>query len=334
MAFDIRRGTNVSHWLSQSDRRGEERLKYFTLEDVERLAGLGFDHLRIPVDEEQLWDDKARPEEEAFELLDKALDWCAACGLRAVVDLHILRSHDFNSDEKPLWTDAAAQERFIACWREISRRLASRPVERIAYELMNEPVADDPDQWNDVALRAIAALRKLEPDRVIVLGSNRWNSCETFADLAVPEDDRVILTFHCYNPFLLTHHQAKWTRVGAYKGLVHYPGRSVAEADLEGLPDDLRGQVEGANGFFGRGALADLMEGPMEVAETEGLPLYCGEWGCIHSAPRADRLRWYADMVRVLEDRDIGWATWDYKGGFGIVKDGEVDSELAGVLLG
>jgi endoglucanase len=54
--FKVKRGTNISHWLSQSRNRGAERLNWFTKEDVAFLAGLGFDHLRIPIDEEQMWD--------------------------------------------------------------------------------------------------------------------------------------------------------------------------------------------------------------------------------------------------------------------------------------
>ena len=104
MAFEIRRGTNASHWLSQSRRRGSERLTYFTQADVERIAGWGFDHLRLPVDEEQLWNEKGEREVEAFGLLGRAVDWCAKAGLRVVVDLHILRSHYFNAKEKPLFS--------------------------------------------------------------------------------------------------------------------------------------------------------------------------------------------------------------------------------------
>src|SRR5690554_6931903 len=53
--FEIKRGTNVAHWLSQSNRRGIDRDTFFTAGDVERIAAFGFDHIRLPVDEEQLW---------------------------------------------------------------------------------------------------------------------------------------------------------------------------------------------------------------------------------------------------------------------------------------
>lgn len=90
--MDLQRGTNISHWLSQSTRRGADRRGGFTHTDVRRLADLGFDHLRLPVDEEQMWDERGNREPEAWELMASFLDWCHADGLRVVVDLHILRA--------------------------------------------------------------------------------------------------------------------------------------------------------------------------------------------------------------------------------------------------
>lgn len=102
-AFRLGRGVNIGGWLSQSKRRGGERSAFFTRDDVRRLAHMGFNHLRIPVDEEQLWDGAGRREPEAWALLDSSLDWCAENGLNAVVDLHILRSHCFMAADKPLF---------------------------------------------------------------------------------------------------------------------------------------------------------------------------------------------------------------------------------------
>jgi endoglucanase len=49
MTFDIKRGINISHWLSQCDGRSE-RQSWFTQQDVAYLADLGFDQVRIRVD--------------------------------------------------------------------------------------------------------------------------------------------------------------------------------------------------------------------------------------------------------------------------------------------
>ena len=59
--FRLKRGTNISHWLSQSTRRGKNRAAFFTEKDVTFIASHGFDHIRIPVDEEQLWTEKNEP---------------------------------------------------------------------------------------------------------------------------------------------------------------------------------------------------------------------------------------------------------------------------------
>ncbi len=300
------------------------------------MAKLGFDHLRIPVDEVQLFDEAGQPLADGFALLDSALDWCAKEKLRAIVDLHILRSHHFNEGDKPLWTDPKAQDRFIDLWRQLSARLAKRPVDEVAYELMNEPVAKDPEEWNRLVGRAAAAVRALEPQRTLVIGSNMWQSADTFDRLRVPAGDRnVLLSFHFYTPMPLTHYGAGWTKVGEYKGPVRYPGEVVAEADLAGLPEDLVGAIGRHDRYFDRSVLEERMAKPIAFARATCLPLYCGEWGALPSLPRADRLRWYADMRAVLEKYGVGWATWDYKGGFGVVdRQRKVDDGLAAVLLG
>ena len=322
--FPIRRGTNISHWLSQSKKRGVERREYFTRKDVAWLASIGLDHLRLPVDEEQLFDESGMPEPEAFDLLNKALDWCDEFSLRAIVDLHILRSHHFNAKEKPLWTQPAAQERFFECWRLISRQIGTRSTLKVAYELMNEPVADDPEQWNTLIERATKAVREHEPERRLVIGSNRWQSYDTFDVLRIPANDRaIILSFHYYHPMVLTHYQAGWTKVGEYKGPVNYPGRLVPESAMQELPEDLLRSMSPERIVFDRSTIASMIAKPLEVARRTSLPLYCGEWGVIDKAPTEARVRWYQDMRSVLEDNGIAWATWDYKGGFGLWKSNE-----------
>ncbi len=333
-SFQARRGTNISHWLSQSRRRGAERRSYFQKKDVAFLAGLGLDHLRIPVDEEQLWDESGEREPEAFELLNNALDWCDEYGLGAVIDLHILRSHHFNEKERPLWTKPEAQERFLDCWRDLSSQVGGRSVGKVAYEPMNEPVADDPEQWNRLVNKMVAVIRELEPKRKIIVGSNMWQSVFTFDELRIPENDPdVILSFHYYHPMILTHYRASWTRAGDYTGPVNYPGRLAPEAELESLEPGLKSALVPENRFvFDRSTTAELIEGPLAAARKYGLPLYSGEWGVIDKAPAGPRMRWYEDTRSVFEENGIGWATWDYKGGFGLFKDGRPVTSLIKAL--
>jgi len=201
---------------------------------------------------------------------------------------------------------------------------------------MNEPVADDPEDWNRLVARAIKVVRAREPRRTLVIGSNLWQSADTFDRLKLPDGDRnVLLSFHFYTPMPLTHYGARWTKVGEYRGPVRYPGEVVAERDLAGLSVDLVAAIGKHDRHFDRSVLEERIAKPIALARATSLPLYCGEWGGLPSSPRADRLRWYADFRAVLEKYGIGWATWDWKGGFGVVdREGKADEGLAAVLLG
>jgi endoglucanase len=345
MPFQVHRGTNISHWLSQSERRGAERAAWFTREDVQYItrlrpaglqgAGRGFDHIRIPIDEVQMWDEAGHREAEAFDLLDAALDWCAEAGLRAIVDLHIVRSHYFNDREEPrLFTDRAEEARFVGLWRDLSSRLQNRSNDWVAYELLNEAVARDPEDWNRVAMAAFAALRGREPERTIVLGSNWFNQYHTFERLTVPDDQNLVLTYHYYSPMLITHHQARWWDGGVYAGPIHYPGTPIAAQDLEGLDESFLEHAGEWNAPFDRSRMVTDLAQPLAVRERTGLPLYCGEFGCYEKTPQAIRLAWYHDIIQTFKEHDIAWANWDYKGSFGIVTADGQDTGIAEVLLG
>ena len=323
--FVVKKGINISHWLSQSRQRGENRKAYFTRDDVKALSELGFDHLRIPIDEEQMFLENGAKNMEAFGLLHDALGWCDEFGLEALVDLHILRSHYFNADEKPLFTEIAAQEQFYQCWRLISSELKKYPNDKVAYELMNEPVADDPEIWNVIVNRCLEEVRKLEPERTVFIGSNRWQSHATVKDLRFPPNDKnLVISFHYYEPFPLTHYKGSWTHMKDYTGLVRYPGNVATQEDLDVLPKELQEQYKYLTTMvYNRDVIEADFQQVADVAKKLGLTVYCGEFGCIAGAPEADMYRWYADMGSLFEQFDFAYAAWDYKGGFGIKRNGE-----------
>lgn len=328
--FKINNGVNISHWLSQSDKRGEERAKYFTREDVAFLAGLGYDHLRIPIDEEQMFDKKGIKDTEAFRLLHNALDWCAEFNLRAVIDMHILRSHYFNDSVKPLFTDTLAQNRFYDIWRELSGELKKYPNSAVAYELMNEPVADDPEIWNVIVNRCISVVRALEPNRTLVIGSNRWQNYGTVKDLRLPTNDKhIIISFHYYEPFLLTHYQAVWTNLKDLSVPVHYPGKLVAESDEKAI-----NELGYKNEVWNIDVIERHFKQVLEVAKKHKLKVYCGEYGAINTAPFEDKIRWYRDMTILFTRHGIARANWEYKRDFGIVQDGIPQTEIIDAIFG
>ena len=341
MTFKVTRGTNISHWLSQSQRRGAERRAFFTQADVQRIAELGggkLDHIRLPIDEEQMWDEVGDRQAEAFDLLDAALDWCEEAGLKVIVDLHLLRTHHFLDDDEPrLFSDPREEGRFAGLWRELSAHMDDRSTDLVACELLNEAVARDPADWNRVAMAAYHAIREQEPERTIVLGSNWFNQHHTFRDLRVPEDDDLILTFHYYFPMFITHYTAPWwADGGAYTGPIRYPGKPIPRKKLAALDDGFRKRIkeQGLNRSFGPEVMIEDLTQPLAVREETRLPLYCGEFGCFNRTPAPLRRAWYRDILSVFRQYDIAWANWDYRGSFGIIDQDGNPTAVADVLLG
>jgi endoglucanase len=216
----------------------------------------------------------------------------------------------------------------------------------VAYEIMNEAVAEDHEDWNRLLARAVVSIRSREPRRVLVIGSNMWQIARTFPYLKVPENDpNVILSVHTYVPLIFTHYKASWTPMKTYEGPVRYPGPPLTKEDLEGYKD--RGipavaqSLQDARDDYGPERLLRELEPAISRAKALGLQLYLGEFGCLPTVARRDRLAYYADLVGVAQTHDMAWANWDYKGDFGVMgfdrqkmQTLQPDADLIRTLLG
>ena len=323
--FKISRGTNISHWLSQNNEdRGETRRQHIQEDDFARLDSLGFDFVRLPIDEVQFWDENGQKLPEAWELMNNAIQWAEKHHLRVIVDLHIIRSHYFNavneegSDANTLFTSEKAQQDLIDMWYQLSDVLKGYSNDSVAYEFMNEPVAEDHEQWNQLIAKVHKALREREPQRTLVIGSNMWQSYATIKDLKVPEGDKnIILSFHYYNPMLLTHYGAWWTPLGKYTGKVNYPGILVSKEDFEAAPDSIKTELEPyTKEEWNIDRIRADFKDAIEAAKKYGLQLFCGEWGVYEPVDRELAYKWTKDMLTVFKE-NIAWTTWCYDADFG-----------------
>ena len=73
----FQKGVNLGGWISQFDRYDKAHFDSFITEtDIQNIAGLGFDHVRVPVDYILLEDDEGTLKEDGFRYLEQCRAWC------------------------------------------------------------------------------------------------------------------------------------------------------------------------------------------------------------------------------------------------------------------
>ena len=316
----FQKGVNLGGWISQYYRRDEEYFNTFiTEEDIEEIAALGFDHVRVPVDYNVLEDEEGNVLEAGFKHLEDCRRWCADRGLNMLIDLHECYGYSFDPlkdmDRRAFFYDETLQARFLNLWREIAERFKDH-ADQIAFEPLNEIVLYDVAQaWNDLAGRYIELMRSIIPDCRLVIGGVCYNSVLTVPLLDLPTTEGIIYNFHCYEPLIFTHQGAYWVDGMPEDFRIGYP-RTLEEYRQTGgiLSADLGGAVftEGIR-EIGEAFFEDIFAPAIEKAAKDDVPLYCGEYGVIDLADNADKLRWLKDIHAVMNKHGIGRALWTYK---------------------
>jgi endoglucanase len=337
----LRRGINLSHWFAQSpggDYSEQHLLTHTTERDLAAIKSLGFDHVRFTFEPAPLFDE-AHPSDlnaQYLRRLDAALDMLLASGLAVVFDLH--PSDEFKIK---LRTDDRHVEAFAEFWRALAHHLSARDPERLFLEILNEPMVEDAYRWMGIQARVAAAIRDAAPRHTIIAAGPRWSSVEELLRIEPLADPNVIYNFHLYDPHTFTHQGATWgADFWPYLKNVPYPSS----------PDAVAGLLSSVENESARRALkaygeerwnAERIERMVALADDwarrRGVPLTCNEFGVYRAfAPADARLRWIEDVRAALEKHRIGWAMWDYAGGFGVAvrKDGraEIDPRTVSAL--
>ncbi|MFZ4581937.1 MAG: glycoside hydrolase family 5 protein [Paludibacter sp.] len=332
--FDIRRGTNISHFLSQNDHRGLKRSSFLKEKEVKQLSTWGFDHIRLPIDEMHLWNENGKFNSNGLFLLHRTINWCKELNLKVIVDLHVIRSHHFNDSTNTLWNNVLEQRKLLNLWMQLSKELKKYPTNLVAYELLNEPVAPNTDDWNKLLSKLIANIRISEPERVLVIGSNRWQDVDTMDKLVVPENDKnLMLSFHFYKPHLFTHYRTPWTNLATISTNICYP-YNITNEDYDNMSPNDKELVYPFKGKQNKEVLRTEFLKAVRCAAKWKLPIYCGEFGSFKTTDFNCRMNWYNDVLSLLKEYNIPYANWDYKGGFGFVdKNGKlIESQLLELL--
>ncbi|MBR6602993.1 MAG: cellulase family glycosylhydrolase, partial [Clostridia bacterium] len=170
---------------------------YISEKDIEYIASLGMDHIRLGFDQIVLEEAPYKYREEIFEILHNFVDWCKKYRLGTVLNMHkALGNYCDILEERGLMQDEELQNRFIAVWEKLEDEFSSD--NEIMFELLNEVVNATPNEWNALAEKTLDALRKKNKSRKIIIGCTEWNKPPGLKNQKIWDYENVIYTFHCY----------------------------------------------------------------------------------------------------------------------------------------
>ena len=321
------KGVNLGGWLSQADEKTSHHYDTFIgKEDIERIAGWGCDHVRLPIDYIVIEGEDGSMLEDGYVYIDNCISWCREFGLNILLDMHNTFGYTFdplevNGDKEIFFHNEELQKRFYTMWDRISKRYANQ--KDVAFELLNEVISPDvAESWNEIADKTVDVIRKNAPDSYVVIGGVCYNNVKSVPLLNPPKDDHIVYNFHCYEPMIFTHQRAWWMDNMPKDITVDYPATTAEYSEKsKDLDPDWAGAImkmnvkETSADYF-----AELFEPAVEAATKNNAPLYCGEYGVIDQAPTPSTINWIRDIHDAFEKYGIGRSLWVYKEkDFGII---------------
>lgn len=312
---EFKKGVNLASWFQENDVRNIQFTK-FTKDDFIDIKSLGIDHIRLPLNLEYMTNGSPDYVIDPlfFFLLDEVIIWAEELELHLILDNHtfdVTKSTPLNYDEV-----------LIPIWKQMAQHLKGRS-NYIYYEILNEPHGIDDVSWNNIQLKVIDEIRKIDAKHTIIVGPAGWNSYNNLNAMPVYADTNLIYTFHFYDPFLFTHQGASWT-VPSLEPLINVPFPYSAEK-MPAFPAELKNTwVEGSfyNNYKIDGKISSVtaaLDIAKKFSDERNVPVHCGEFGVyMRNSDNNSRIWWHSVVVPYLESLNIAWTIWDYKGDFGL----------------
>jgi len=186
---------------------------YVTKDDIQFLKSVGCNSIRLPFHYKLFTDEDymgLTVDQDGFKRVDTLVDWCREAGLYLILDMHDAPGGQTgdNIDDSYgypwLFDSEASQKKFIDIWVKIADYYKNEPV-ILGYELINEPIAPYFENMEELNSKleplyksAVAAIRTVDSNHVILLGGSQWNG--NFKPLTPDAsfDDNVMYTCHRY----------------------------------------------------------------------------------------------------------------------------------------
>jgi hypothetical protein len=189
----------------------EFRANYITEADIERIAALGFNSVRVALNSRLFITEDEIPvfNEEGFMHLQNLVTWCKKHHVYIIIDMHAAPGGQTgaNIDDSPndlpeLFMDAKNEDALVKLWLEIARIYKDEPTVA-AYDLLNEPLPERTgaaEKYGHLVepmyKKLTTEIRKIDSLHMITIEGVDWaNDWSIFGE---PFDNNLIYQFHYY----------------------------------------------------------------------------------------------------------------------------------------
>jgi aryl-phospho-beta-D-glucosidase BglC (GH1 family) len=184
--------------------------KPFVEDDFRMISKLGFNFVRLPMDY-RFWIKDGNWEqfdEATLAEIDQAVAWGEKYGIHVCINFHRAPGYTVAkpAEKTSLWTDAETQRVCALHWATFARRYRGIPNERVSFNLMNEPAGVDPQVYIPVARLLAEAIRKEDPNRLIISDGLQWGQ-KPLLELGKL---RIAQATRGYTPHGISHYKASW----------------------------------------------------------------------------------------------------------------------------
>jgi endoglucanase len=334
----LARGVNLPHWFAITGDQSREAVRgYITEADLRLIAGAGLTHVRLPVAPDYVWDAEAKTiRRENLDEVLRGIRLATGAGMAVIFDPHA--GPDWSAPDAGSGRSAKVEE----FWGALAPVLAATDPELVVLEACNEPAnIKDGSLWPRALAKIVEIMRRGAPRHTIIATGDEWGGIDGLMRLTPLLDGNVVYSFHFYTPHNFTHQGATW----GFEGWRHlrglpYPGAGLSNERIE----NVLAAIDGAQGKslarsymkeeWDRAKIRAEIGRAGEWARKSGAAVYCGEFGVYRkAAPPRDRAAWLRDVTSALGELKMGWAMWDYSGGFSLTNGKPGARELDGATV-
>ena len=153
-----------------------------TQADIRKIAALGFNSVRVPLDSRLFTDGGV-----GFGYLDKLVTWSAASKVYVIPDMHGIPGGKLAWFKHSIYDSPEKQAQLARAWSLIAARYKDNPWIG-GYDLLNEPAIWDTPKLSGLYKTLIAAIRQSDTHHLLIIEGDVWGSDLDKLGLNAPGD--------------------------------------------------------------------------------------------------------------------------------------------------